>query len=296
MRKPSISIVLPTYNGARYIEEAVNSCFKQTINDWELIIVDDCSTDNTNDICDKIVKQDSRIRLIRHNSNLKLPAALNTGFLNANAQFLTWTSDDNCYEITALSDMLDFLMENPSVDLVYTDYTIIDETGMEQNFVNVMPPENLCEMNCIGPCFLFRKTLYELTGGYDESLFLAEDYDFWLRASVLGVFKALHKNLYRYRRHGNSLTNNLVNEIEDAVELTLLRNLAKLSWANKSMKARGVRRIARTARLRASYYKALKYYLKSFLLDPKQYIALTKELFTNRIKITTNSYHKSILL
>jgi glycosyltransferase involved in cell wall biosynthesis len=73
--KPLVSIILPTYNGERYLASAINSCLAQTMTDWELIIVDDCSTDRTPEIIHSFQQKDQRIRCIRNGKNLKLSTA-----------------------------------------------------------------------------------------------------------------------------------------------------------------------------------------------------------------------------
>ena len=93
---PLISIVLPSYNGARYVCESIDSCLRQSYHNWELIIVDDASTDDTPSIIAEYVARDHRIRSIRNAVNRRLPGSLNIGFADASVQFLTWTSDDNC--------------------------------------------------------------------------------------------------------------------------------------------------------------------------------------------------------
>ena len=110
---PKISIILPTYNGQLYIREAIESVIKQIFKDWELIIVDDCSSDNTLDIIKEYEKLDSRIRVIHNEVNKKLPASLNIGFSYAKGEYFTWTSDDNLYLPSALYRMNLYLDENP---------------------------------------------------------------------------------------------------------------------------------------------------------------------------------------
>src|SRR6476660_8627759 len=109
---PNISVILPTHNGTRYLREAIESCLCQTHESWELIIVDDASTDDTPRIIADYAAGDGRIRTIRNARNLRLPASLNVGFSHARGKFLTWTSDDNCYRRQALGEMLAFLEEN----------------------------------------------------------------------------------------------------------------------------------------------------------------------------------------
>jgi glycosyltransferase involved in cell wall biosynthesis len=127
--KPVVSIVLPTFNGSRYLADSIGSCLAQTYQHWELIVVDDCSSDDTPAIIDRYVAVDPRIRALRHLTNRKLPAALNTGFSKARGDYFTWTSDDNVYLPNALSEMLGVLEKRRDVDVVYADVTYIDETG-----------------------------------------------------------------------------------------------------------------------------------------------------------------------
>ena len=86
---PKISIVLPTFNGERYLKSSIHSILSQTFPDWELIIVDDCSTDGTADIIKRYAQSDSRIRVIRNEKNQKLPGSLNIGFSVAKGEYLT---------------------------------------------------------------------------------------------------------------------------------------------------------------------------------------------------------------
>src|SRR3989304_1114440 len=109
---PKVSIVLPTYNGARYIRQSIDSCVHQTYRNIELIIVDDASTDNTPEIIASY--KDERIKYFRHEKNMGLPHALNAGFAEANGDCLTWTSDDNYYAKEAIEKMLSFLIKKSS--------------------------------------------------------------------------------------------------------------------------------------------------------------------------------------
>ena len=105
---PLVSIVLPTYNGENFIAKAIESILKQTYTNFELIIVDDCSSDATNEIINSYAKKDARIRIIKNDVNKKLPASLNIGFDNAKGEYYTWSSDDNEYYPQAFEKMVDF--------------------------------------------------------------------------------------------------------------------------------------------------------------------------------------------
>ena len=124
-----VSIVLPTYNGEQYIRESIDSVISQTYKNWELIVVDDCSKDNTSKIVEEYVNKDKRIRLIKNDINQKLPASLNIGFSYANGEYYTWTSDDNKYKPDAIQTMVNTLEKDNSCILVSANLDYIDSFG-----------------------------------------------------------------------------------------------------------------------------------------------------------------------
>lgn len=204
MKRPLVSIILPTHNGETYIRQSIESCLTQTYADIELIVVDDGSTDGTPAVL--AAYHDPRIRLIRHDVNKRLPAALNTGFAAATGAYLTWTSDDNVFTPHAIETMASYLDSHHGVDFVYAGYTIIDEHSAPLRTVDALPPRELFYSNCIGACFLYRRAVYEGTGAFDETLFLVEDYDYWFRVRRAFTMKNLPETLCCVRRHPDSLT------------------------------------------------------------------------------------------
>ncbi|WP_281847505.1 glycosyltransferase [Olleya namhaensis] len=203
-----ITIILPVYNGEQFIAESINSCLNQTYSNIELVIVNDCSTDNTLEIIQSFEKQDSRIRIINNIINLKLPASLNVGHKAANGLFLSWTSDDNLYKKNAIEELVVFL-KNKDSDFVYSNFSTIDLSGKTKRKVLYKNKEDLLFGNSVGSCFLYKKEVFIRNKGFNESLFLVEDYDFWLRASLHSLFCHLDKDLYKYRLHDKSLTNSI---------------------------------------------------------------------------------------
>src|SRR3989338_2958444 len=115
---PEVSIVLPTYNGSKYIRQSIDSCLKQTFKDFELIIVDDCSKEDIYQIIKSC--NDPRIRYHRNETNQRLPRSLNIGFSLTKGKYLTWTSDDNFYLPPAIEKMIKILKEQ-QCEFVYTD-------------------------------------------------------------------------------------------------------------------------------------------------------------------------------
>ena len=209
-----VSIVLPTYNGQDHIEKAIDSVMNQSYANWELIIVNDCSTDSTKQIAEHYAKNDERIRIITNEVNQKLPRSLNIGFENATGMYYTWTSDDNQYKDDAIKIMVDFLDHNLGYGMVYCDTILIDGDG---NVIRENPlpePERLILSNTVGACFLYRKKIADKIGGYDTDLFLAEDYEYWLRMYQNTNIKHLPEKLYYYRCHEKSLSSTRLLDIK----------------------------------------------------------------------------------
>lgn len=209
MQSKKVSIILPVYNGEGSISRAIDSILSQTYKNWELIIVNDCSTDSTARIIEAYALKDKRIIIVNNKVNKKLPRSLNIGFQTATGEYLTWTSDDNMYRETAIERMLYVLENEPGIGMVYTDFTKVNELeNSTENSLNVVVSniENLRLRNVVGACFLYRSSVAKQIGEYDADLFLAEDYDYWIRIWKNSNCYALHENLYIYRVHAKSLT------------------------------------------------------------------------------------------
>lgn len=219
---PQVSIILPVYNGERYIREALESIRNQTFTDWELIIVNDCSTDGTSSIIQEYAKWDGRIRIMDNDRNRKLPCSLNKGFSAAKGKFLTWTSDDNIYLPGAVEAMYRFLKENEESVMVCADMEYIDDNGNVTRTAKPYDDKNICLSNLVGGCFMYRRVVWKEVGKYDEDMFLVEDYDYWLRIKKrYGRIDHISVVLYRYREHHNSLSDKKQKEVR--MQLTKLR-------------------------------------------------------------------------
>ncbi len=199
-----VSIVLPTYNGTKYLAQSLESCFAQTHRCFEVIVVDDGSGPEVAEIVGRF--SGPRLKYVRHEVNRGLPAALNTGFAAASGALLTWTSDDNLYTPDAVEQMVTFLCTYPDVDFVYSDAYEIDAEEKVVGMLWVPPPEGLRVKNRVGGSFMYRRAVYEALGDYDPSAVLAEDYDYWLRVARRFTMQRLFRVLYYYRYHPRSLT------------------------------------------------------------------------------------------
>lgn len=223
---PLVSIVLPTYKRAHVLPHAMRSVLAQTYANWELIVVDDHSPDDTAQVVAAF--GDPRIRYTRNDPNLKLPRTLNRGHALARGDYLTWTSDDNLYAPGAIEAMVGRLRRG-DCDLVYADYWLFsrdDEAGRPLDAQRDRLPDTvqLEKGNHMGACFLYTRRLYEAVGGYDPELFLVEDYDFFIRASKQFGFAHLSEPLYYFRRDDDTLYLSRFAEVKASDVLVRYRN------------------------------------------------------------------------
>ena len=225
MNNDLISIVLPTFNGQKFISEAIDSILKQTYKNWELIIIDDGSTDSTKTIIGEYLKKDSRILYYKNETNSGQAYSLNRGFSLSKGDYLTWVSDDNILIENCLEMLINFLLKNNDCDLCYGNSFIFytDKSlnhTMFNNFVNYTKEygklANLVYCT-VGAAFLYRRELYEKTGDYtldkDSKLIIA--YDYWLRINKSHKILPLDTNdiILHYRIHDDQLTSRHFSEL-----------------------------------------------------------------------------------
>ncbi len=211
-QESKVSIILPTYNGAKYIRQSIESCLNQTHTSFELIVIDDCSKDETPTIVQSY--KDSRVFYFRNEQNQRLPKSLNIGFTKATGDYLTWTSDDNFYTPTAIEKMVNALKEY-HCEFVYTDiYTLKDDNINNSEIVRLDNYEKLRIHNCIRACFLYTRKVLKTVGEYDPDTELIEDYDYWVRVSKHFAMHHIEEPFYYYRFHPNSLWCSRFDEIK----------------------------------------------------------------------------------
>jgi glycosyltransferase involved in cell wall biosynthesis len=224
-RTPRVSMVMPVFNGARYLAAALDSVLAQDFQDFELICLNDGSNDATPEILAEYAAKDHRIAYRDNPGNVGLPATLNAGFAVATGDFHSWTSHDNLLRPDMLSTLVEVLDADMSVGVAYAGYSVIDSDGEILRYHAPRPAEARWFGNPVGAAFLYRREVTEALGGYDESLFGAEDYDFWLRAAKAFKLHPIDRDLYLYRRHDASLTSQKSMQIKDLVAEVILREL-----------------------------------------------------------------------
>ncbi|WP_339660432.1 glycosyltransferase family 2 protein [Croceibacter atlanticus] len=200
-----ISVILPVFNGATYLSKAIESVLAQTYKNFELIIVDDCSTDNTNLIAQHYAQIDKRIQVIKNHENKNLPESLNIGHITSKGYYVTWMSDDNILNVNFLEVLLSHLLKK-NTDFVFSNFDTINSSGEFLKTIDTNKIDLLIFKNIIGASFLYKKKIFQELDGYDVNLQGVEDYDFWLRVALNYKLNHVSKSLYKYRLHELSLT------------------------------------------------------------------------------------------
>jgi glycosyltransferase involved in cell wall biosynthesis len=189
----TISVLIPVYNVATYVAEAIASIQSQTISDIEMVIVDDGSTDGTLQIVEQIASADSRIKVVRTARNQGLPLALNLGLSHCRAPFIARMDGDDVALPARLEKQLQYLEKHPDIALVGCATTAIDERGQAIPGLGVsrkpVTQEEISNTVLLAPpcshIWLARREVYDTLSGYRQIL-VAEDYDFLLRAIYCG--------------------------------------------------------------------------------------------------------------
>ena len=206
---PHISVVLPAYNAEKYLDQAVRSILAQTFTDFELIIVDDGSIDNTLAIAHNLA--DPRIRVIANKENRGIPKTRNIGWKAATGEFIAHQDADDYSHPTRLEKQITYLRKNPRVGVLGTNRQTINRQGKIRDH-KPMPEQavfdDLLHRNLIiNGSAMVRRSVLEQADGCDEWFRLSSDYDLWLRiADGIAWIRNLPEALYVHREHDQSST------------------------------------------------------------------------------------------
>lgn len=203
---PKISVVLPIYNCELYIKDAVYSILNQTVSDFEIIIIDDNSTDNTLKVVQEI--KDSRIKIVTKNKNQGLIHSLNLGFEIAKGKYIARIDGDDISEINRFEKQLFVLENNPKImacgnwlQHFGADNDIVKYKENHSEIVARMLISCSFSMCC---CMFHRQVLGAIK--FDETKKHVEDYDFWSRVAWLGELYNIQEPLYKYRIHESQVS------------------------------------------------------------------------------------------
>ena len=218
-----VSVIIPAYNAAATLHKSVNSVLAQTLSDWEAIIVNDGSTDETETIAAQFAAQDHRIHTLTQ-VNQGVSAARNTGINQAQYEWLLFLDADDWIAPEFLASMGQPLLSDPSLDLIHCQWSWIAEDGTPHDYplVNLKDMFPLTARGCplaMHGCII-RKAVVEAVGGFDTSLRTCEDWDLWQKVARMGIHtEGTAKVMAFYRMRADSLSNSGQQMLRDGLRV-----------------------------------------------------------------------------
>jgi tetratricopeptide (TPR) repeat protein len=243
---PTVSIVIPAYNHAPYLAQTISSALAQTWRDFEVIVVDDGSTDETAKVAAQF---GDAIRYIRQD-NRGIAGARNTGIRHAYGEFVSLLDDDDLWERDYLEIVLSVFRKYPDTAAVHAGWQAIDKEGKRspQRSVRAVPPERLyhtlmAERFFSGACVTVRKTVLDNVGLFDETLQGCDDLDMWLRISRAHTFRGIPRALVLYRVHEGGLSSDGLHMFGDLL-MVISKHIGPeegdpQTWSNEKRRAYG---------------------------------------------------------
>ena len=212
MPNPLVSIITPVYNGERYLSEAIDSALAQTYQNFELLIVNDGSTDNSAAIIKPFIN-DSRVIYIEQ-KNAGVAAARNTAIKQASGKYIGFLDQDDLWLNTKLEVQVATLEQDANIALVHSRQDFIDSQGNKIDYDWVTGGAGFCfedmfKKNRIAVLtVLIRKTIFDEMGLFNEHLSGTDDYDMWLRVTLKYPIQYIDRALAFYRFHDSNISNN----------------------------------------------------------------------------------------
>lgn len=300
-----ISIIIPAYNSAGTIHATIESVLNQTFTNFELIIVDDGSTDDTAQIVRRF--QDERLVYI-YQPNSERSAARNNGIAHAKGHYIAFLDSDDLWLPTKLEKQIMLMEGNPDLGLVYCDMILFDSytardvsrhSQLATPHRGRVPLRDILVQNFISsPTPLVRRQVFEQVGGFDTTLVPCEDWDMWIRVVARFTIDYIPEPLARYRLRSNytswenkpGLMFDQSTKVLDKVE----ENFVKQGLCPASAVRKGRSRIyylyGRAMMYQGNFDEAHQYYLHSLRLDPfeyKTYLRLIQLVY----RVATKSSH-----
>ncbi|BAU66437.1 putative glycosyl transferase [Stanieria sp. NIES-3757] len=295
---PKVSVVVPAYNAMVYLPETISNILKQTYQDFEIIVVNDGSTDNIKEWFTQI--SDPRIKLVSQ-ANLGLAGARNTGIRESQGEYLAFLDADDLWEPSKLAKQVQVLDSYPEVGLVYTWVAYVDEQGnstgrvvsnqQEGDVWQELTKGNLVECGSVA---MLRRQCFEKCGVFDCNLgSFVEDWDMWLRIASTYPFKVVKEPLVYYRQIANSASRNW-EAMAKSYQLVIEKAFANAVWQELPLRNRsyGTANLVlawKTIQCQTKDYQQASYFRNQALKhDP--WLLFSKEYFRLTIAIALMSW------
>jgi glycosyltransferase involved in cell wall biosynthesis len=228
---PKISVIMPAYNAEKYIKEAIDSILTQTYVDYELIVLNDCSKDRTEEII--LSYTDERIVYLKNPQNMGVAATLNRGLAAARGEYIARMDADDISLPQRFEKQVAFLDANTDVAVLGTNSETFDEngplyTGWSATNAAQMKVDLLFSCGVAHPSVMMRREVIQSLDGYDLEFEGMEDYDLWCRVAENHGVTTLADILFRYRVHSGQVTKNPSAKYMERLRRLKIRQLGQL--------------------------------------------------------------------
>ncbi|MFC1646046.1 glycosyltransferase family 2 protein [Candidatus Omnitrophota bacterium] len=202
LTKPKVSVVMPVLNGLPYLKDSIKSILTQTFTDFELVIVNDVSTDGSTELLHEYAKKDKRIRVLQNEKNMGIVFALNRGLNESIGEYIVRMDSDDIAVKNRIEKQVAVMENDPSVAVLGAAVSYIDSLGRELNVIRycALGNGNLTRCPLLHPTVIIRKSHLERYGlCYREKYYYAQDYFLWLEIGKVGKISAINDVVLQYR-------------------------------------------------------------------------------------------------
>jgi len=207
---PKVTVYVPCHNYGRFLKDAVTSVFGQIFIDWELLIINDGSTDNTLEVIAELQQiYPYAFRVFTHSNSMGLPFCANVALREAKGEYVMRLDADDYLDESALLTLSTFLDKHPKIGLVYPNYIYVDESGKYlgiENRKKAGKEDKIQDLPAHGACTMARKRLIKSIGGYSEDFQAQDGHEVWLKIFSRSMVGNVSTPLFFYRQHASSLS------------------------------------------------------------------------------------------
>lgn len=211
-----VSVILTCHNYGKYVSGAIESCLRQSMQDFEVIVVNDSSSDDSQEVISSYASKHKNIKIL----NVKLGSlakSSNAGVLASSGDYVIRLDADDWFDDNCLLVQSKFLDDNKDVGMVYCDYFRVNRDGElidYKRLSKINDEVKIFDRSALGSGCMYRRKCYDALSGYDESLKYQEDYDFWVRLTKKFKVSNINLPLMYYRQHGGSMSTNFNGRME----------------------------------------------------------------------------------
>jgi glycosyltransferase involved in cell wall biosynthesis len=245
MNNPSVSVIIPTYNYGSFIGEALKSVFEQTFQDFEIIVVDDGSTDKTRELVGSFGE---KVRYF-YQAQQGPARARNKGITESRGEFIAFLDADDVWLPTKLEKQIRLFKENPRLGMALTDNFLFDEAGIYREYVNKkgylitgdVVANIFINSGVVTPTVVVRREVFDKVGLFEENLYIAEDDNMWIRIAAEYEVDIVDESLAKIRDHrGRTMrvSDKLIESVEKNIELLTTKYGSKVADKIKPLAAR----------------------------------------------------------